>query len=249
MPATSRPLIDRRDIVAAVGLLTRLPVKVNTEHAMSRGAAAAWAYPLAGLVTALLALGTAALARAIGLSPEAAAGLALVVATLSTGALHEDGLADCADGFWGGWTRKARLEIMKDSRIGAYGVLALLFALGLKWVALASLLTAPPAIWLWLPSAALLSRAAMVWAMATLPRARPGGLAARIGRPSRRTATLAWGVAGAFGLALVGPAVLIGIALCWGLACLGAALARNRIGGQTGDVWARCNASATPPCC
>ncbi len=101
-----------------------------------------------------------------------------------TGAMHEDGLADCADGFWGGWTRTRRLEIMKDSRIGAYGVLALILAMGLRWQALILALPLGMQGWgLWL-AAQMLSRALMARTMATQPHARPGGLAASGTEPS-----------------------------------------------------------------
>ena len=66
-------------------------------------------------------------------TPEAAQALA-------TGALHEDGLADSVDGFWGGATRERRLEIMKDSRIGSYGALALILSVLIRWTALSALL-------------------------------------------------------------------------------------------------------------
>jgi adenosylcobinamide-GDP ribazoletransferase len=65
--------------------------------------------------------------------------MALLVGVLATGGLHEDGLADLADGFGGGRTRERKLEIMRDSRIGSYSTLALILCLGLLWQALASL--------------------------------------------------------------------------------------------------------------
>jgi len=113
------------DIPAAIGLLSRLPVPVDTDLATRRGARAAWAYPLAGLVVGALAGLVAQVALWLGLPPSIAALLALAAMIAITGALHEDGLADSADGLWGGWDRARRLEIMKDSRIGTYGVLAL----------------------------------------------------------------------------------------------------------------------------
>ena len=99
---------------------------------------------------------------------------------ITTGAMHEDGLADTVDGLWGGWTRDRRLEIMKDSHIGTYGVLALIVSAGLRWSVLAGLLTlgAGPVV-----AIAVLSRASMPALMAALPNARGDGLAHKVGAP------------------------------------------------------------------
>ncbi|TNF58733.1 MAG: adenosylcobinamide-GDP ribazoletransferase, partial [Rhodobacteraceae bacterium] len=160
--------------------------------------------------------------------------LALGTQALLTGAMHEDGLADMADGFWGGRSPQRRLEIMADSRIGTYGVLALVFSVGLRWVALAAVL--PVLGPLVLIGLAALSRAGLPSVMTALPHARPGGLSAGVGRPPALTAGLAILV----GLGLAG--VTCGAATwalfpAMALAAFGiAALARARIGGQTGDV-------------
>lgn len=235
MPAHRQPLLDRQDIPAGLGLLTRLPVRVNASRALARGAAASWAWPLAGLVVAGIGGLSGAAVLAVDLPPGIAAGLTLAVQVAVTGGLHEDGLADCADGFWGGWDRKRRLEIMKDSHIGSYGVLALVFVIGLTWQALAALMVAPD--WpLWLVAAAMLSRAAMAGVMAGLPRARPGGLSARVGRPSYRSAGLAALIASAAALVLLGLHGLAAIAAAALAALAMARLARAKIRGQTGDV-------------
>ncbi|MFD1508290.1 adenosylcobinamide-GDP ribazoletransferase [Lacimonas salitolerans] len=233
-PDTDTALIRTGDIAAAIGLLTRLPVRVS-DAAAARRAQAAWAYPLAGLVVACLggAVGWAALA--LGVAPWLAAGLTLGTMIAATGALHEDGLADCADGFWGGWTRDRRLEIMKDSHIGTYGVLALVLGTGLRWGAL-TLLFEQGAVVAPLIAAAMLSRAAMPAVMRTLPHARATGLSHHVGRPQAGTVILG-GL-----LALVAAILLLGAAAPGALvmaACAAAAMgmvARARIGGQTGDV-------------
>jgi len=170
----------------------------------------------------------------LGVPVWAAAGLALALGVILTGGLHEDGLADCADGFWGGHTRARRLEILKDSRVGSYGVLAMVFAVGLRWSLLAALLPIAP---LTLIAAAMLSRGAMALAMARLPFAREDGLANHVGHPPMAAAALA------LGIAIVGGCVYAGLwpgLLAAGLvgvtAALVGALARAKIGGQTGDV-------------
>lgn len=235
MPQTDKWLLYPKDIAAAIGLLTRLPVPLDSTWATRRGAAAAWAWPLAGLLVAALAALVAAVLLALGLPAPLAAGVALALQMLLTGAMHEDGLADAADGLWGGWEPARRLEIMQDSRIGTYGVLALLLVTGLRWQAIAALFTlghvAGPML-----AAAVLSRAPMAVLTAWLPNARQAGLAHSVGRPTAQTAL--YGTALAFGIA----AILLGVSALWvaiavvltSLAM--AALAQVKIGGQTGDI-------------
>lgn len=223
------------DITASLGLLTRLPVPVS-DAAARRGARAAWAYPLAGAVVAALGGITGWLAMAVGLAPMLAAGLALATMIVATGALHEDGLADCADGFWGGWDRARRLEIMKDSRIGTYGVLALVLGIGLRWTAL-SVLFAQGTAFAALIVAAMLSRAAMPALMTALPHARDTGLSHHVGRPDAMTVAAGAALALLAAMLLLGAGPGLGVAMMATLAAAASgALARNRIGGQTGDV-------------
>jgi adenosylcobinamide-GDP ribazoletransferase len=232
-PEKAGPLLHPGDLGAAVTLLTRLPWPLPAAHA--RGARAAWAWPLAGALVALLAWGAGALLLWAGLPPAIAAGGALAAAIVVTGALHEDGLADCADGFWGGATRERRLEILRDSRIGSYGVVALVLVIGMRWIALAALFDAGGALAA-LIAVAMVSRGAMAGVMAALPFAREDGLAVHVGRPSRATA----GTAGI--VALVGTVLAVGfpglaVAVLGALAAGALALlAHAKVGGQTGDV-------------
>lgn len=231
MPETDTARFEPRDLIRAAQLLTRLPVPGGDG---TRGAEAAWAWPLIGALVAGAQIAVGVSAMAIGLPAMVAAGFAIAVGMLITGGLHEDGLADCADGFWGGMTRARRLEILKDSRIGAYGVLALIVTMGLRWALFANLLATAP---LALLAGAMISRAAMAAVMARLPFAREGGLAAHVGRPPMMAvgvglAIAAIGVVGALGLgagvvtALVAAGATLAVAL----------VARAKIGGQTGDV-------------
>ena len=227
-------LFHRQDPAAALGLLTRLPIQIDTELAVERGAKASWAYPLAGAVVGAIAAVTAGIALWLGLPATVAAALALAVQIVITGAMHEDGLADSADGLWGGWTIDRRLEIMKDSRIGAYGVLALGLALILRWSALAAIL--PYAGWFWLPVVGALSRAPMPALMAALPNARANGLSQSVGRPSQET--MLAGVAIAVVVALIGVGWAAFACIFWaGVVATGCAMiAKAKIGGQTGDI-------------
>lgn len=228
-----RSLLHPGDPGAALMLLSRLPVPAAL--AADRGAASAWAWPLVGAVIATLAWAVGALLGLAGLPPAIAAGGALAAAAAMTGALHEDGLADCADGFWGGSTRERRLEILHDSRIGSYGVVALLLVMGTKWIALALLFEAGLALPALLASA-MLSRAVMAGLMAALPFARQDGLAVHVGRPSAATAALGVVVA-LLGSGVAAGSVALGMAVCAALATIAlGSLARAKLGGQTGDV-------------
>ncbi|KIC39702.1 adenosylcobinamide-GDP ribazoletransferase [Leisingera sp. ANG-M7] len=223
-----------KDILLALVLLTRLPLPQLPPQAFQRQAKAVWAFPLAGLAVALPAALLASLTLAAGLPAQVAAGLALATQILLTGAMHEDGLADTADGLWGGFNRERRLEIMKDSRIGAYGVIALILGLGLRWSALSALFAAA-GVWPLLVLA-MMSRAVMPALMAALPNARAAGLSQAVGRPHALPCLLAAVLAVALSLLLIGGAA-IGAALAMATATAGlGALAKAKIGGQTGDI-------------
>jgi adenosylcobinamide-GDP ribazoletransferase len=199
--------------------------------------------PLAGAVIgAAGALVLWAGAR-LGLPAQVAAGLALAALVYATGAFHEDGLADCADGLGGGATRQRKLEIMKDSRIGAFGGAALVLSLGLRWAALAALLAShgAGAAGLAMISVAAFSRVAGLVPAVALEPARAEGAAQAAGKPE---GAAAWT---AFALACLLPALLLApvfgarplaFALAGGFLAAGAmaAMARKQIGGQTGDV-------------
>ncbi len=222
----------REELRLALMLLTRLPVGRIAGEAPSM-AASAWAWPAAGLVVGLLSALALAVALGVGLPPLPAALLALSVAALATGAMHEDGLADLADGFGGGATRERKLEIMRDSRIGSYGVVALVLSFGFRAAAIAAL--APAGAGWALVGLSAGSRATLPAALALMPPARPDGL----GRAAAAEAVPALPAA-AIGLLCLLPLGLfaaLAVALAIGLAALALGiLARRQIGGQTGDV-------------
>lgn len=218
----------------ALMLLSRLPAGRMAEPPPPAGAAV-WAFPLAGLAVGALAAAVLWAGLAAGLPAPLAAGLALAAQVALTGALHEDGLADLADGLWGGRDAARRLAIMRDSRIGSYGTLALILSLGLRWQALAWLAAqgAGPAAGA-LVVLAMTSRLAPALLLAILPPARADGLghAARDVPRAALLAAVPIALAPAF-LLPGGPAMLAAqAALVAGLA----ALVRRRLGGQTGDV-------------
>lgn len=228
-----------RDLRAAWAFLTILPPRHAAEPVWPRMSRA---LPLIGAVIGLMqALALIALLAA-GLPAPAAALLAVLAGVVITGAMHEDGLADVADAL-GGANLQRRLEIMRDAATGAFGVLALIFAVGVQAAALTAL--AAQGVWALitaLPAAHLLSRAAMVFVMWRLKPARTDGLGHAAGRPG---AAPAWRIL--TGVALV--IIAASIACCgsprpalWALAAAGlaawgmAALAWRLFGGHTGDV-------------
>jgi adenosylcobinamide-GDP ribazoletransferase len=227
----------RDDLLNAARLLTRLPLG----SAAARGAAQsashpARCYPLVGLGIGAASAAAFLLASWLALPPFAAALAALAASILLTGALHEDGLADVADGFGGGRDRQSKLAIMRDSRIGSYGVLALALVLAARGGSLTAI-TSPCTAVAALVAAHTLSRAGLATLMWALPPARSDGLAAATGRPGGSDAAIAALLGLAAALLLLGPgigllAVLVVVMLQAGLALR----ARRQIGGVTGDV-------------
>ncbi len=232
-PGRAGPQADLR---VAFAFLTRLPLRVDGGVGAGRLAAAAWAFPVVGLAVGALAAVALALAAGIGLPAPVAALTAVAAAVWITGALHEDALADVADGFGGGRDKAAKLAIMRDSRLGSYGALALIFSIGLRVTALTALAAADAAATA-LIAAAAASRAVLPALMHLLPPARADGMSRHAGRPD--AARTGWAV----GIAVVAVLVVLGIdrglpalvAAAAGAAIVGW-LARRQIGGQTGDV-------------
>ena len=224
-----------RDFVTATRFLTRIPIGRDSE-AHTGLATAAWAFPFVGAL--LGAIGGAAFAAviAIGLPPFLAALIALGTVILASGALHEDGLADTADGLGGGTTPETRLTIMRDSRIGAFGTLALIFSILMKASALASFANSW-SVAMVLIAAAGLSRGVLPWLMLRLPLASETGVAAAAGSPSRNTAAVAALVGGILSLVCLGPTIgLLALALAAFSAWVGGHLARRQLGGYNGDL-------------
>ncbi|MGY8707761.1 adenosylcobinamide-GDP ribazoletransferase [Bradyrhizobium sp. 18BD] len=229
-----------KDIVAdlrmAASFVTILPVASAKPAADGTVARATWALPLAGLLVGLAGAFVYKVASRLGLAPNIAALLALAATALITGALHEDGLADTADGLGGGRTRERKLEIMRDSRIGTYGVCALILSFGLRWSALATI-ASPWAVTLALCAAHAAARAGVPAFMSLVPAARPDGLSASAGVPPGRSVAIAFAL-GTLALTLaLGPGkALAGLILLSLAGLLLARLAIRQIGGQTGDI-------------
>ena len=234
----------------AAAFLTRLPIPLSPpdESAGTEDRGLLDALPWFPLVGALIGLATGALALLAAqiLPSPIAALLALSAQVLLTGGLHEDGLADVADGFGGGRDRERKLAIMRDSRLGSYGAIALVLSLGLRAACLTFWLDRMGGNWtgensqagIWAFAAvAAWSRALLPLLMITLRPARSDGLGRSAGEP---TAALAIGsiLTGAVLTLFLLPWLPAVLMLAFGLlaiALLGL-LARRQIGGYTGDV-------------
>ena len=235
------------DFWLCLGFFTRLPIRLAMREAahppsLAHFSHAVRALPLAGAVLGAIAALVLGVAHGVGLPPILAAPLALCCLIMLSGALHEDGLADCADGFFGGTTRERKLEIMQDSRIGTYGAVALALSLYIRAGSLASIagesLSLAGTV---LIGAAALSRTAALIPLAVLPPAREKGAGFAAGKPEpaalKAAACLAIAVALAPVLAGAGPfRSIASIAVAIGAAYAIVPLARKNIGGQTGDV-------------
>jgi len=221
-----------RGLVTALRTLSVLPVPGRGAQDMS--AALPW-FPAAGCLLGLLLYGLALLAGLAGW-PAGTATAVLVGGVLLTRGLHLDGLADCADGFGGGWDRERTLAIMKDSHVGTFGALALILVLLARWAALVRLAEAGLAFWV--VGAYIVSRATMTGLAVRLPYARPeGGTGAAFVNGARPRHGF-WALASAAGLVLMGfgAAGVGALAAGWTLSGALGLWSRRRIGGVTGDV-------------
>ena len=220
--------------LAVTAFFTRLPV--DPRAGVWQLADSAWAFPLVGAgIGGAIALALLS-AQLIGLATWPAALLSILAGLLLTGALHEDGLADTADGFFGGRDREEKLAILRDSRQGTYGVLAVVLSVLLRAAALAGIGDVIHA-GLALVAAHAASRAVLPAAMIGLTPARPDGLGATAGIPRAGGAIAAALIGAAIALAALGP-VRGAITLCLTGVTIFAMVefARRQIGGYTGDV-------------
>lgn len=176
-------------LARSIGFLSRLPVpKRFFEGDDGSLSETSGMFAIAGVVIALPVAVIAALLHEIGTDKMLIAALVLAAQTFIAGALHEDGLSDCVDGFWGGHKKERILEIMRDSRLGAYGTLALIFSILLKFSALNAVIDHINSIQLFILLIAIsgISRGIMVWHWRELPPARQDGVAKHVGIPTHK---------------------------------------------------------------
>ncbi|MEP7113621.1 MAG: adenosylcobinamide-GDP ribazoletransferase [Ilumatobacteraceae bacterium] len=223
-------------LLAAIQFLTRIPIRLRREPDVA--ASVTW-FPLVG---ALIGAGVGGAAAGLWhvLPPLVAAAMAVAIGLLITGAFHEDGLADVADAFGGGWTIERRLEILKDSRHGSYGVAAMCSSIVVRIVCLGSL-PGPATMFASAVAAHAAARGAAVGLMGAAPLATHQGLGADYGQATTPRRAI---------VGMVGGLALAALAVGWWAAPLAAAmllsmvavrwLAMRKIGGINGDVLGTC---------
>ncbi len=223
------------EMQVGVMMLTRLPAGQLRDPVPSI-AASAWSFPLVGAGIGAILWGICAGLLALGVPAVMAAVLTVLAGAMITGGLHYDGLADFADGIWGGHDIARRLEIMRDSRIGSYGVIALILSIGVQIAGIATVAGAGAgATGAAFIAVAVFSRLCMLAVLLILPPARADGLGhSAVGG---RFAVALPGVAVALiaGSALGGAAVVLAVVMALSAAWV-AWVAKAKIGGQTGDV-------------
>jgi adenosylcobinamide-GDP ribazoletransferase len=220
------------DLRLAFRFLTRLPIDSSDWQPGDLGRAS-WAFPLVGVLIGLIAGLAYAAAVQLKLSAWLAGSIAIAVSIWATGALHEDGLADMADGL-GGKDKEQRLAIMRDARIGTYGVIALTIVLLARISALASI-GGTATVLAALVVAFAAGRTAIGLPLAILPAARADGLGADAGKPSWEWVAAAVGLAG-LAIVMIGFKGLLAVFLAFVAAALVGLIAWRKFGGQTGDV-------------
>ncbi len=227
-----------RDLLAAFQFMTRLPLPSAPPEPDSLSRAAKF-FPLVGLA---LGLGAAVLNRLLSghASRSVVAITVLVYLILITGGFHEDGLADAADGFGGGWTKDKILLIMHDSHIGAFGTIALTLSLLTRYVLLSELATVRFSSYVM--AAHVLCRWTTLPLGMFLRPARPEGQGAQLAqRTSVISLVFATVVAVAICYLLLRDHMWLPIAAALALTVITAAYYRSQIGGVTGDCFGATN--------
>ncbi|MBC7228732.1 MAG: adenosylcobinamide-GDP ribazoletransferase [Thermoflexales bacterium] len=231
-----------RSLLVALHFLTRLPL-LPREVSLEEVGRAAWSFPAVGALVGLLLSGTDWLLGWL-FPPFLRAALVLALWVAITGALHLDGFVDCCDALLAARPPEVRLEILRDTHVGAFGVVGAVLLLLVKYAALSvCAVTETPAALLLAPT---LGRWAMVYAMARYPAARPAGMGKTV-----RESVGRWALPGATLLALLPLGAhpltgLVAFGLVWLFTVLFALWVLRRIPGLTGDVYgALCEASET----
>jgi adenosylcobinamide-GDP ribazoletransferase len=227
-----------RELLAAVQFLTRLPVpEYCFEPEMVMGAAKF--FPLVG---ALVALGAVTIERLLHahLPVTVVAAAVLAYSVILTGGLHEDGLADMSDGLGAGGGRQRMLEIMRDSRIGSFGTLAIVFSILCRWALLSAI--EPGRFAAYVLSAQVLCRWTALPLAAFLPSARKDGLGEKL---AHKVPMQALAIGSTLALAIVGFALrwqmLAPVAATIAVTIASGLLYRAKLGGITGDCFGASN--------
>lgn len=224
-----------RDFVRAAIFFTRIPFQIDETEAARPLATAAIGFPLAGLMVGVIGAIAFVIANAVGLPQLASALIAVAATALVAGGLHEEGLANAVDGLFSGKDPDDSLRIMRESSLGKFGMLALIFVVGLKVAAIEAL--EPGAAAASLIGSEVAARTVLPAVLMLIGPARTEGLSFQAGRPRKESLTLALLLGGALTLLMLGigtglAAIVVATALC----VLMVRIATMRLGGHTGDV-------------
>lgn len=233
-----RPFVE---LLFSLSFLTRLPIPFVRTFDPPPLAQSMRFFSIAGAVVGGLNGLVLMALQSLHVQSLMACALTCAIGTLITGALHEDGLSDMVDGFFGGRSREQRLTIMRDSHIGNYGAMALIFAVLARVGAYQALIVLPIlSVVILLAAAGAFSRAMVVDLMWATRNARNDGLSVFAGRPSRNSALFAIISGGALvvyaGTRIEGYSGALAILAACAVTALLRRLAMRMIGGQTGDV-------------
>lgn len=235
MSKIDKSTFNVKNIVRAISLTTRLPVNPDFMSHIDPKTDSSWAYPIVGIILAIPISILGYILSILGFDSGVISAVLIITLIFLTGAMHEDGLADTADGFWGGWTKDTRLEIMKDSRIGTYGVIALVFSILIRWYCL-KIIIDQNLLFIAVVVSVILSRSLMSCYMWITPNAKDKGLSFNTGRPDDISAIVAFTLGASVTLLLVGFKgiflLLLGSIIVW----LSRILSLHKIDGQTGDT-------------
>jgi adenosylcobinamide-GDP ribazoletransferase len=226
-------------LLMALRFYSRLPT-VNTPHLRPDLNRIALTLPLASVVIGALPVVLLLVLEWFGAPTFFAATMAVALLVILTGAMAEDAVADAADGLFGGHSIEQRLEIMRDSRHGTYGVCAIVVLLVARVAAVGSI-SSPLEAAAILLTAPLIARSGALWLTLALPAARSGGAAATAGQVTQRNFVIGMAMAVVFSFLTAGfavglPGLLVAYALAVVVALGWANLCRRMIGGQTGDL-------------
>ncbi|MEM8877477.1 MAG: adenosylcobinamide-GDP ribazoletransferase [Pseudomonadota bacterium] len=230
------------DLRGTLSFFTRLPMPGTTDHGPPDFGRAARTAPLAGAVVGLVGGAVFASVAMMGLTPFVAAFAAIGATIIVTGGLHEDGLADTADGL-GAFDRERRLDIMRDSRIGSYGVLALIVTIGAKAALLAQITGESGILGVVAAMVAIegTSRLAALYPLHALSPARSDGLAHSANAPDRGAMIQGMIMAIVLVIVCIVPtigivATVLAVVAAIAIALAGTRWADHMLGGHTGDI-------------
>jgi adenosylcobinamide-GDP ribazoletransferase len=227
-----------RELLAAVQFLTRLPVP-NYRFEPDMVMASAKLYPIVGALVGVGAVAIEWLLRA-HLPAGVAAVAVLVYSVTLTGGMHEDGLADACDGLGAGGERKRMLDIMRDSRIGSYGTLAIVLSVLARWALLAAI--SPGRFAGYVLTAQVLCRWTALPLAAFLPSARKDGLGEKL---AHKVSIGALCVGTALALVIAGfslrAQLILPFAAVIAVTVVSGAVYRAKLGGITGDCFGATN--------